>query len=59
MTTNPLSVDENTPASKALSILNENKITSLLVYSGTKKNKKAVKLKGIVHIHNLLNYGLK
>lgn len=60
MTTKPLVVDENMPASKALSIMNEKKITSLLVASNTKFNKNAkIKLKGIIHIHFLLKYGLK
>ena len=35
---------------KALSIMNENKITSLCVINPSKKNKTI----GIVHIHNLL-----
>lgn len=55
MSKNPIVVNEDTLASKALSIMNGKKITSLLVYS--KKNKK--KLKGIVHIHSLLQHGLK
>ena len=62
MTTNPLFISENIPASKALSIMNDKKITSLLVASeknyknGVKMKKK---LKGIVHIHSLLQYGVK
>ena len=60
MTTKPLVVDENMPASKALSIMNEKKITSLLVASNTEFNKnRKIKLKGIIHIHFLLKYGLK
>ena len=55
MTKNPIAVNEDMPASKALSIMNDKKITSLLVYS--QKNKK--KLKRIVHIHFLLQHGLK
>ena len=52
-------VNENMPASKALAIMNEMKITSLLVVSDKdfKKNKK--KLKGIIHIHFLLKDGIK
>ena len=59
MTKKPLIVNENMPASKALSIMNEKKITSLLVVSDNdlKKNNK-IKLKGIIHIHFLLKYGL-
>lgn len=60
MTTNPLFVSENAPASKALSIMNERKITSLLVCPETEiKKKKGIKLKGLVHIHSLLQYGIK
>ena len=57
MTSNPLFVSDDMPASKALAIMNEKKITSLLVFSG-KKNKNK-KLKGIIHIHSLLKYGIK
>ena len=61
MTSNPLFISVNSPASKALSLMNDRKITSLLVasekeYNKAKKNKK---LKGIVHIHSLLQYGIK
>ena len=59
MTSNPFVVNENMPASKALGIMNEKKITSLLVVSDKdyKKNKK--KLKGIIHIHALLKSGIQ
>ena len=57
MTKNPLLINENAPASKALSVMNERKITSLLVFSG--KKQKQIKLKGIVHIHSLLQHGIK
>ena len=50
MTKNPLKVDKETLGVKALSIMNENKITSLCVYDGSKKNKTI----GIVHIHNII-----
>ena len=60
MTKNPLMVNENMPASKALSIMNEKKITSLLVISDKDfKKKNRIKLKGIIHIHFLLKYGLR
>ena len=59
MTKKPLFVNENMPASKALSIMNEKKITSLLVVSDNDFKKKNKKLIGIIHIHSLLNYGLK
>ena len=59
MTKKPLIVNENMSASKALAIMNEKKITSLLVVSDKyfKKNKK--KLRGIIHIHFLLKNGIK
>ncbi len=60
MTKKPLVINESMPASKALAIMNEKLITSLLVVSDKdyrKKNK--IKLKGIIHIHFLLKYGLK
>ena len=58
MTTNPLVVNENMPATKALAIMNEKKITSLLIVSD-KDYKKANKvLKGIIHIHFLLQKGI-
>ncbi len=50
MTKNPISVDKDTLAAKALTIMNSRKITSLCVYD--KKNKK--KTIGILHIHNIL-----
>jgi len=59
MTKKPLIVNENMPASKALSVMNEKKVTSLLVVSDNDLKKKRKKLKGIIHIHSLLKYGLK
>ena len=61
MTPNPLFVSESAPASKALSLMNEKKITSLLVASeeDCTKPKTNKKLKGLVHIHSLLQYGIK
>ena len=60
MTKNPLVVNENMPASKALTIMNEKKITSLLVVSDKHyKLKNKAKLKGIIHIHFLLRHGLR
>jgi len=50
MTRNPLKVDKETLGVKALSIMNENKITRLCVYDNLKKNKTI----GIVHIHNII-----
>jgi len=60
MTLKPLFVSENTTASKALAIMNERKITSLLVKADKlEKNKSKIKLKGIIHIHSLLKHGLR
>ncbi len=50
MTKNPISVDKNCLAAKALAIMNNKKITSLCVY----ENKKKQKTIGLVHIHNIL-----
>ena len=55
----PLTINESMPASKALGIMNEKKITSLLVVSDNQYLKKNKTLKGIIHIHFLLNDGLK
>ena len=55
----PFMVNENMSASKALGIMSEKKITSLLVVSDKDfKNKNQV-LKGIIHIHFLLQNGVK
>ena len=50
MKKNPVSVDKNTLAAQALSIMNAKKITSLCVHKGNKKNRTV----GIIHIHNIL-----
>ena len=50
MTLNPVSVDADMLAAKALFLMNLKKITSLCVHN--KKNKK--KTIGIIHIHNIL-----
>ena len=54
----PLVINENMPASKALGIMSEKKITSLLVVSDNDKNKKNKILKGIIHIHFLIGNGI-
>ena len=59
MTRYPLVVNESMPASKALAICSEKKITSLLVVSDKDLNKKNKKLIGIIHIHFLLQNGIK
>ena len=58
MTKKPLVVNENMPASKALAIMNEKKITSLLVVSDQNFKKTNKALKGIIHIHFLLQRGI-
>jgi len=50
MTINPISINQDTLAEKALSIMNTKKITSLCVHN--EKNKK--KTIGILHIHSIL-----
>tara|TARA_B100001057_G_scaffold325905_1_gene326123 strand:- start:457 stop:1425 length:969 start_codon:yes stop_codon:yes gene_type:complete len=51
MTKNPISIEKNELAAKALSLMNSKKITSLCVHEGKKKFKTI----GAVHIHNILN----
>ena len=51
MTKNPISVDKDMLAAKAIGIMNEKKITSLCVHN--KSNRK--KTIGILHIHNLID----
>ena len=55
----PLVVNESMPATKALAIMNEKKITSLLVVSEKDLLRKNKVLKGIIHIHFLLQNGIK
>ena len=55
MTINPVSVDQDTLAEKALAIMNSKKITSLCVHD--KKNKK--KTVGILHIHTILQSNIQ
>ena len=59
MTSSPVFVSENSTASKALSIMNKKKITSLLVTSEKSLNSKNKKLIGIVHIHSIIQFGIK
>ena len=51
MKRNPISVEKDTLAAKALEIMNTNRITALCVHKGTNKKKTI----GIIHIHNILN----
>ena len=55
MTKNPLSVNKDTLAAKSLSIMSENKITSLCVH----KNKNKRRTIGILHIHHILNANIQ
>ena len=50
MTKNPIKVNKETLGIKALTIMNENKITSLCVYDKSRKNKTI----GIIHIHSII-----
>ena len=61
MSKNPMHIGENASAAKALSIMNEKKITSLIVSSDSDYRKKKIvfKPRGILHIHSLLKYGMK
>ena len=54
MTKNPIGIDRTALAAKALSLMNENKITSLCVYD----KKDRYKTIGIVHIHNILQFNI-
>ena len=54
----PLFINENMPASKALAIMNDKKITSLLVVSDKDYKKEKKLLKGIIHIHFILKNGI-
>ena len=51
MTKDPVSIDKDTLAAKALSIMNEKKITCLCVF---KKNNRKRTI-GIIHMHNILS----
>ena len=51
MTKNPISIEKNALAAKALSMMNAKKITSLCVHSDKNKNKTI----GVLHIHNILS----
>ena len=55
MTKNPISVEKELLAAKALSIMNSRKITSLCIHNKNKKNKTL----GIIHIHNILEANIQ
>ena len=50
MTKNPISIDKNSLAAKALSIMSSKKITSLCVHNKNNRSKTI----GVLHIHNIL-----
>ena len=50
MTKNPIKIDKEILAEKALSIMNQNKVTCLSVYDKRQKSKTI----GIIHIHSIL-----
>ncbi len=59
MSRRPLFISESIPVTKALSIMSENKITSLCVPTEKTLNKKNKKLRAIVHVHRILDLGIK
>ena len=55
MTKNPINIDKNILAAKALTLMNTKKITCLLVTSKNIKNRTV----GILHIHNILEANIQ
>ena len=55
MTKNPISVDKEILAAKALSLMNTKRITSLCVHKNKNKNNTV----GIIHIHNILENNIQ
>ena len=55
MTKNPISIDKEVLAAKALSLMNSKRITSLCVHQGKNKNRTI----GIIHIHNILENNIQ
>ena len=54
MTKNPIGIEKKALAAKALSLMNEKKITSLVVFEEKDRSKTI----GIVHIHNILQFNI-
>ena len=50
MTVNPISIEKNALAAKALSLMNNKRITSLCVHDKKNKNKTI----GVLHVHTIL-----
>ena len=55
MTKNPISVNAEVLAAKALSLMNSNRITFLCVHKKKQKNKTI----GVLHIHNILENNIQ
>ena len=55
MTKNPISVNADVLAAKALSLMNSNRITFLCVH----KRKQKEKTIGVIHIHNILENNIQ
>ena len=55
MTRNPITIDKEVLAAKALSLMNSKRITSLCVH----KNHKKKRTIGIIHIHNILENNIQ
>ena len=55
MTKNPITVEKDILAAKALSLMNLKRITSLCVHKNKLKNKTV----GIIHIHNILENNIQ
>ena len=54
MTKDPVTIDKDVLAAKAMGLMNEKKITSLCVHNKSKRKKTI----GVLHIHNLINAGI-
>ena len=55
MTKNPISINADVLAAKALSLMNSKRITFLCVHRDNKKNKTI----GVLHIHNILENNIQ
>ncbi len=54
MTKNPISINKNELAAKAIEVMNRKKITSLCVHTNINKKKTI----GIIHVHDLISAGI-
>ena len=55
MTKNPVSINPDVLAAKALSLMNSKRITFLCVHKKNRKNKTV----GVIHIHNILENNIQ